>query len=244
MAATVQPMVLPRRSVPTSPVVRPSLVVGVPASRAVRLTPAQVASRKALLPKPKDEPPVASVVVGRTRGRSRGRPRIRARDRGLVSDSSDDDDDDESSSPEPRAVAGPATLRPMVVCADGNEAVCSLCGKGGVIVCCDGCPASFHNKCCKTLRRGTGGGAWRCPTCTVEGALVEYIAAFKRRQPRSFVQETRLKLAVDLCRLMGKLITVRCVCGCVAVWLCGCVAVWLCVCVWLWLCVCAVACWW
>ena len=47
---------------------------------------------------------------------------------------------------------------------DGNETACRECGFGGELICCDGCPATYHKACLKmkTIPRGK----WFCPTCT------------------------------------------------------------------------------
>lgn len=38
---------------------------------------------------------------------------------------------------------------------DEWDEYCKVCGKGGELICCDGCPASFHLRCAH-LRVGTG----------------------------------------------------------------------------------------
>lgn len=47
-----------------------------------------------------------------------------------------------------------------------NYDLCSACGKGGDMVCCDACPKSFHIKCVPELRRnGVPDGDWFCHVC-------------------------------------------------------------------------------
>jgi hypothetical protein len=47
---------------------------------------------------------------------------------------------------------------------DGNESTCRECGLGGELICCDGCPATYHTACLKL--KTVPKGKWFCPTCT------------------------------------------------------------------------------
>lgn len=37
-----------------------------------------------------------------------------------------------------------------------NSNVCLVCGDGGSLVCCDGCPAAYHTTCIKDMLQFTG----------------------------------------------------------------------------------------
>ena len=48
----------------------------------------------------------------------------------------------------------------------GNYDTCVLCGFGGYLICCDGCPATFHMKCCGENRFTVPDeGEWLCELC-------------------------------------------------------------------------------
>ncbi|KAL3530436.1 hypothetical protein ACH5RR_009758 [Cinchona calisaya] len=50
---------------------------------------------------------------------------------------------------------------------DGNGDECRLCGMDGTLLCCDGCPASYHSRCIGVSKMFIPEGAWYCPECTM-----------------------------------------------------------------------------
>ncbi|XP_016470375.2 DDT domain-containing protein PTM [Nicotiana tabacum] len=50
---------------------------------------------------------------------------------------------------------------------DGNGDECRLCGMDGTLLCCDGCPSSYHARCIGVCKMYIPEGAWYCPECTV-----------------------------------------------------------------------------
>lgn len=115
---------------------------------------------------------------------------------------------DDGSSGDDEAV--PATLKPMAVCADGNEAFCSVCGVGGAIVCCDGCPASFHEQCCFQLRAASDDAdEWACPSCTVLSCYEQVAASYRQHEPTTKSQAKRYEAAADMACRFAALVKVR-----------------------------------
>ncbi|KAI7725482.1 hypothetical protein M8C21_008034, partial [Ambrosia artemisiifolia] len=50
---------------------------------------------------------------------------------------------------------------------DGNGDECRLCGMDGTLICCDGCPSSYHSRCIGMMKLSIPEGEWYCPECTI-----------------------------------------------------------------------------
>ncbi|XP_063297744.1 autoimmune regulator-like [Pelobates fuscus] len=60
------------------------------------------------------------------------------------------------------------TIRPKLASQHSNDDECSVCHDGGELICCDGCPRSFHLSCLVPPLTEIPSGTWRCDTCNTE----------------------------------------------------------------------------
>ncbi|MED6155470.1 hypothetical protein PIB30_005674 [Stylosanthes scabra] len=51
---------------------------------------------------------------------------------------------------------------------DRNGDECCLCGMDGTLLCCDGCPSSYHSRCIGVMKMHVSSeGPWYCPECKI-----------------------------------------------------------------------------
>lgn len=77
-----------------------------------------------------------------------------------------------------------------------NDEYCSACGNAGDVVCCDGCPRSFHFECVGMVQTETLPDEWFCNEClhrrypsrmaVYKGAFASALTQLDRTIPRAF----------------------------------------------------------
>lgn len=70
-------------------------------------------------------------------------------------------------SPHPPPPTPPPGCRQDGTGDDGNTETCVLCGVGGSLLCCDGCPAAYHLRCINETSKSIPEGDWMCPECSI-----------------------------------------------------------------------------
>lgn len=50
---------------------------------------------------------------------------------------------------------------------DVNDDDCLLCGMDGFLLCCEGCPSSYHSRCLGLSKLQVPSGSWYCPDCKI-----------------------------------------------------------------------------
>ncbi|XP_024972223.1 protein CHROMATIN REMODELING 4-like isoform X1 [Cynara cardunculus var. scolymus] len=58
---------------------------------------------------------------------------------------------------------------------DGSYYECVICDLGGDLLCCDGCPKTYHITCLDPPLKRIPNGKWQCPNCCSENNTVEVV---------------------------------------------------------------------
>ncbi|PTB67427.1 hypothetical protein BBK36DRAFT_1196583 [Trichoderma citrinoviride] len=84
-----------------------------------------------------------------------------------------------------------------------NDEYCSACGSAGDVVCCDGCPRSFHFECVDMVQSDHLPDEWYCNECLVrrfpsrvpvyKGAFASALNALEKSIPRAFSLPKKLQ---------------------------------------------------
>ncbi|XP_010015031.1 PREDICTED: autoimmune regulator [Nestor notabilis] len=74
-----------------------------------------------------------------------------------------------------------------------NEDECAVCGDGGELICCDGCPRAFHLACLVPPLPRVPSGTWQCGSCVAtvaESSRLQEVNAAVERTPSTLGEET------------------------------------------------------
>uniref|UniRef100_A0A8C6IYC8 Uncharacterized protein n=1 Tax=Melopsittacus undulatus TaxID=13146 RepID=A0A8C6IYC8_MELUD len=73
-----------------------------------------------------------------------------------------------------------------------NEDECAVCGDGGELICCDGCPRAFHLACLVPPLPRVPSGTWQCGSCVAtaaESSRLQEVNAAVERTPDTLGEE-------------------------------------------------------
>lgn len=82
--------------------------------------------------------------------------------------------------------------------ADGNTDNCCLCNQGGSLLCCDGCPASYHLRCIGEQAKSLPEGEWLCPECALGGRGAPLCLTHSQRAINMSAQDVRQAPSIPL----------------------------------------------
>lgn len=75
---------------------------------------------------------------------------------------------------------------------DGSYYECAVCDLGGDLLCCDGCPKTYHIACLDPPLEKIPNGKWQCPDCCPENKSVE---VSNKVDPSSKRARTKIKIS-------------------------------------------------
>lgn len=67
-----------------------------------------------------------------------------------------------------------------------NHDFCAICSNGGLLVCCDFCPRSFHSECLP-IEPPDSEAPWKCPVCAGDATVEDLVTLSWRRHRRDHV---------------------------------------------------------
>ncbi|KAL6510987.1 hypothetical protein OROGR_022111 [Orobanche gracilis] len=69
---------------------------------------------------------------------------------------------------------------------DSNGDECRICGMDGLLVCCDGCPSSYHSRCLGLNKMHMPEGSWYCPECKINATEPKILQGTRLRGGHNF----------------------------------------------------------
>lgn len=94
-------------------------------------------------------------------------------------------------------ISGP--VESSVVDQDGNGDECRLCGMDGLLLCCDGCPSSYHSRCLGLCKMYMPEGPWFCPECKINATGLKTLRGTALRAGENFGVDCYEQVFVGTC---------------------------------------------
>lgn len=94
-------------------------------------------------------------------------------------------------------ISGPVDS--SVVDQDDNGDECRLCGMDGFLLCCDGCPSSYHSRCLGLCKMYMPEGSWFCPECKINATGLKILRGTALRAGENFGVDCYEQVFVGTC---------------------------------------------
>ncbi|KAL8496450.1 hypothetical protein ACS0TY_020241 [Phlomoides rotata] len=82
---------------------------------------------------------------------------------------------------------------------DSNGDECRICGMDGLLLCCDGCPSSYHSRCIGLNKLHMPEGSWYCPECKINATEPKILQGTTLQAGHSFGVDIYGQLFVAAC---------------------------------------------
>ncbi|CAA0815005.1 PHD finger family protein [Striga hermonthica] len=82
---------------------------------------------------------------------------------------------------------------------DSNGDECRICGMDGLLLCCDGCPSSYHSRCLGLSKTHMPDGSWYCPECKIDATEPKILRETALRGGQNFGVDPYQQVFVATC---------------------------------------------
>ncbi|GER39722.1 metalloendopeptidases [Striga asiatica] len=82
---------------------------------------------------------------------------------------------------------------------DSNGDECRICGMDGLLLCCDGCPSSYHSRCLGLSKTHMPDGSWYCPECKIDATEPKIVRETALRGGHNFGVDPYRQVFVATC---------------------------------------------